>query len=115
MIGASAVAAGARAGVQVRLPSPLRYFSPIPARCRRRGASANSWAGFILHKMIRLAKVHRITSIADFVASRFGKSQLLGGLVTVLRAGSGEYLAVLVNTRADALGAGNFYTAGSWG
>ncbi|MBI5790253.1 MAG: histidine kinase [Rhodocyclales bacterium] len=41
-------------------------------------------AGFILHKMIRVAKTNRITSIADFVASRYGKSQLLGGLVTVI-------------------------------
>jgi Na+/proline symporter/signal transduction histidine kinase len=41
-------------------------------------------AGFILYKMIRVAKVNRITSIADFVASRYGKSQLLGGLVTVI-------------------------------
>jgi len=41
-------------------------------------------AGFVLHKMIRVAKTNRITSIADFVASRYGKSQLLGGLVTVI-------------------------------
>ncbi len=41
-------------------------------------------AGFILQKMIRVAKANRITSIADFVASRYGKSQLLGGLVTVI-------------------------------
>jgi len=41
-------------------------------------------AGFILYKMLRVAKVNRITSIADFVASRYGKSQLLGGLVTVI-------------------------------
>jgi Na+/proline symporter/signal transduction histidine kinase len=41
-------------------------------------------AGFVLHKMIRVAKANRITSIADFVASRYGKSQLLGGLVTVI-------------------------------
>ena len=41
-------------------------------------------AGFILHKMIRVAKANRITSIADFVASRYGKSQLLGGLVTII-------------------------------
>ena len=40
--------------------------------------------GVILHKMIRVAKANRITSIADFVASRYGKSQLLGGLVTVI-------------------------------
>jgi Na+/proline symporter len=34
--------------------------------------------------MIRIAKANRITSIADFVASRYGKSQLLGGLVTLI-------------------------------
>ena len=35
-------------------------------------------------KMVRITKTNRITSIADFVASRYGKSQLLGGLVTVI-------------------------------
>src|SRR5205814_2198578 len=30
------------------------------------------------------SKVNRITSIADFIASRYGKSSLLGGLVTVI-------------------------------
>lgn len=38
----------------------------------------------VLQKLIRVAKVNRITSIADFVASRYGKSQLLGGLVTMI-------------------------------
>jgi signal transduction histidine kinase/Na+/proline symporter len=35
-------------------------------------------------KIIRISKANRITSIADFVSSRYGKSQLLGGLVTVI-------------------------------
>ncbi len=39
---------------------------------------------FVLRKIIRISKVHRITSIADFVSSRYGKSQFLGGLVTVI-------------------------------
>ena len=39
---------------------------------------------WVLVKMIRIAKANRITSIADFVASRYGKSQLLGGLVTII-------------------------------
>jgi Na+/proline symporter len=39
---------------------------------------------FVMRKMIRISKVSRITSIADFVASRYGKSQILGGLVTVI-------------------------------
>lgn len=38
----------------------------------------------VLRKMVRISKVNRITSIADFVASRYGKSQVLGGLVTVI-------------------------------
>ncbi len=39
---------------------------------------------YVMRKIIRISKAHRITSIADFVASRYGKSQLLGGLVTVI-------------------------------
>lgn len=38
----------------------------------------------VLRKMIRISKVNRITSIADFIAARYGKSSLLGGLVTVI-------------------------------
>ena len=34
---------------------------------------------FVLRKMLRIAKLNRITSLADFVASRYGKSALLGG------------------------------------
>jgi len=39
---------------------------------------------FVQRKIIRISKAYRITSIADFVASRYGKSQLLGGLVTII-------------------------------
>jgi Na+/proline symporter/nitrogen-specific signal transduction histidine kinase len=39
---------------------------------------------YVMLKMIRISKTNRITSIADFVASRYGKSQILGGLVTVI-------------------------------
>ena len=39
---------------------------------------------FVLRKMIRVAKLARITSLADFVASRYGKSALLGGIVTLI-------------------------------
>lgn len=38
----------------------------------------------VTRKMLRIAKANRITSIADFVASRYGKSPLLGGLVAVI-------------------------------
>jgi hypothetical protein len=39
---------------------------------------------FLLLKMIRIVKANRITSIADFISSRYGKSHLLGGLVTII-------------------------------
>src|SRR6266496_2194303 len=39
---------------------------------------------YVWRKIIRISKTYRITSIADFVASRYGKSQALGGLVTVI-------------------------------
>ena len=41
-------------------------------------------AWLVLRKMIRIAKTYRITSIADFIASRYGKSPVLAGLVTVI-------------------------------
>jgi len=39
---------------------------------------------FLLLKMIRIVKANRITSIADFISSRYGKSHVLGGLVTII-------------------------------
>ncbi|HEX4797995.1 MAG TPA: sensor histidine kinase [Burkholderiales bacterium] len=39
---------------------------------------------YVMLKIIRISKQNRITSIADFVASRYGKSQMLGGLVTII-------------------------------
>ena len=39
---------------------------------------------FVLGKIIRITKVNRITSIADFISSRYGKSTLLGGVVTII-------------------------------
>jgi len=39
---------------------------------------------YVMRKIIRISKTYRITSIADFIATRYGKSQMLGGLVTVI-------------------------------
>ena len=39
---------------------------------------------YVMLKIIRISKQNRITSIADFIASRYGKSQTLGGLVTII-------------------------------
>ena len=41
-------------------------------------------AWMVVRKMIRIAKTYRITTIADFIASRYGKSPLLAGLVTLI-------------------------------
>jgi hypothetical protein len=38
----------------------------------------------VMRKIVRISKANRITSLADFVSSRYGKSALLAGLVTVI-------------------------------
>ncbi|WP_085909498.1 sensor histidine kinase [Kiloniella majae] len=38
----------------------------------------------VVKKIIRITKAHRITSIADFISSRYGKSTPLSALVTVI-------------------------------
>ncbi|MCG8321950.1 MAG: sensor histidine kinase [Cytophagales bacterium] len=38
----------------------------------------------ILRKIIRICKVQRITTIADFISTRYGKEPFLGGLVTIV-------------------------------
>ena len=38
----------------------------------------------VIRKMIRIARTYRITSVADFIASRYGKSPLIAGLVTLI-------------------------------
>ena len=38
----------------------------------------------MLRKILKICKTQRITSIADFIASRYGKSQLIAGLVTII-------------------------------
>src|SRR5688572_18725296 len=38
----------------------------------------------VMRKILRISKENRITSLADFIASRYGKSALLGGAVTII-------------------------------
>lgn len=38
----------------------------------------------LLRKIIRICKVQRITTIADFISARYGKDPFLGGLVTLV-------------------------------
>ncbi|WP_168713262.1 sensor histidine kinase [Cochlodiniinecator piscidefendens] len=52
------------------------------------------WWG-IVRKLVRIGRTQRITSIADLISSRFGKSNLLGVLVTLLAViGSTPYIAL---------------------
>ncbi|NTW98945.1 MAG: sodium:solute symporter, partial [Geobacteraceae bacterium] len=44
---------------------------------------AFSWL-FLLRRIIRISKEHNITSIADFLSQRYGKSPWLGALVTLI-------------------------------
>lgn len=39
---------------------------------------------FVLRKMVRIAKKQHVTSIADFIGSRYGKSAFLASLVTLI-------------------------------
>jgi len=49
----------------------------------------------LLRKIVRISKAHRITSIADFISSRYGKSPRLGMLVTLIAvAGTMPYIAL---------------------
>jgi Na+/proline symporter/nitrogen-specific signal transduction histidine kinase len=62
------------------------YLGPTLAFCL-------GWA--LLRKMLRVSKANRITSIASLIASRYGKSSSLGGLVTVIAViGAVPYLAL---------------------
>lgn len=38
----------------------------------------------VLKKIIRISKIHHITSLADLIASRYGKSTMLGGFVSII-------------------------------
>ena len=51
------------------------------------------WA--LLRRLVRIGRTERITSIADLISSRFGKSNLLGVLVTLLAVvGTTPYIAL---------------------
>lgn len=50
---------------------------------------------WLLRKLVRIGRTQRITSIADLISSRYGKSNLLGVVVTLLAVvGSTPYIAL---------------------
>lgn len=56
----------------------------------------------VLRKMILISKTQRITSIADFISSRYGKSTYLGVFVTIIAfAGIIPYISLQLKAIAD--------------
>lgn len=50
---------------------------------------------WILRKLVRIGRTHRVTSIADLISSRFGKSNSLGVIATILAViGTTPYIAL---------------------
>jgi Na+/proline symporter/nitrogen-specific signal transduction histidine kinase len=61
-------------------------------------------AGSLTRRMVRIARTHRITSIADFVASRYGGSRALAALVTLIAlVGILPYIALQLKAVAGGL------------
>ncbi|MEZ5628582.1 MAG: sensor histidine kinase [Rhodocyclaceae bacterium] len=75
-----------------------------------------SW--LVLLKMVRISKAYRITSIADFIASRYGKSRLLASMVTLVAViGIVPYIALqlkAVSSEYGLLTGAHPGTSGDW-
>ncbi|MEM9755886.1 MAG: ATP-binding protein, partial [Pseudomonadota bacterium] len=69
---------------------------------------------WLLRKIVRIGRAQRITSIADMISSRYGKSGGLAALVTVLAViGTTPYIALQLQSMTLALGV--FARPGSFG
>ncbi|MFO1208712.1 MAG: sensor histidine kinase [Amaricoccus sp.] len=71
----------------------------------------------VLRKMVRIAKTYRITSIADFIASRYGKSPALAAIVTLITVvGIVPYIALQLKAVSAGyqLLTGNPASGGAW-
>ena len=57
---------------------------------------------FFLRKLVRIGQLHRITSIADMISSRYGKSASIAALVTLIAvAASTPYIALQLKAMTD--------------
>ncbi|WP_296417421.1 ATP-binding protein [Pseudooctadecabacter sp.] len=66
---------------------------------------------WLLRKLVRIGRSQRLTSIADLISSRFGKSTVLGGMVTVLAiVGTTPYIALQLQSVTQSIGV---FAAGS--
>ncbi|MCT8159924.1 ATP-binding protein [Pseudoruegeria sp. SHC-113] len=70
---------------------------------------------WVVRKLVRIGKTQRITSIADLISSRYGKSNLLGVIVTLLAVvGTTPYIALQLQsvTLSFAVFAGDWQASG---
>ncbi|MEM1430919.1 MAG: sensor histidine kinase [Pseudomonadota bacterium] len=124
----AAVAEGqARSGKGRWLASPLVYTLSLSVYCTAWtfygavGYAARSGLEFVtiylgptlvfigwwllLRKLVRVGRTQRITSIADLISSRYGKSNLLGVMVTVLMlVGTTPYIALQLQSVTQSFG-----------
>ncbi|MEM0947312.1 MAG: ATP-binding protein [Pseudomonadota bacterium] len=131
----------ARAGKTAWLRSPLVYTLSISIYCTAWtfygavGYAARSGLEFVtiylgptivmigwwlvLRKLVRIGRTQRITSIADMISSRYGKSTLMGVLVTILAVvGTTPYIALQLQSVTLAFGVfapeGDAVATGFW-
>lgn len=72
------------------------------------------WWG-ILRKLVRIGRRERVTSIADLIAARYGKSNLLGVLVTVIGVSAATpYIALQLQSVTLSFGVFAGQGAGGW-
>ena len=81
---------------------------------------------WILRRLVRIGRAQRITSIADLISSRFGKSRWLGAIVTVIAVVAATpyialqiqsvtlSLAVFAQSEGAAWSDGDFVRAAMW-
>lgn len=68
----------------------------------------------VMRKILRISRIHRITSIADFIASRYGKSVSMGGVVAVIAVlGIVPYISLQLKAISSSFMLLNYYSEGS--
>lgn len=72
----------------------------------------------VLRKIIRICKVQRISTLADFISSRYGKNISLGGIVTVLCVlGVIPYISLqlkAISASLEVVTGGQLHSGGPW-
>lgn len=77
------------------------------------GPTITMFFSIVLLKILRIAKIYNVTSISDFISTRYGKSQFIAGLVTTISlVGLIPYIALQL--KAISLSFSALITPNSW-